>query len=110
MFLQTKTLIVEEGHADKMVEKFSTEGVIEEQPGFIDLNVMKQKARKGQEEVLVLIRWKSEEAWKAWEKSDVHLAGHKANRGKPKPSFIIDSNQKVYEQLASKSYREPVSK
>ncbi|PAD18228.1 antibiotic biosynthesis monooxygenase family protein [Shouchella clausii] len=107
-FLQAKTLIVEEGHGDKMVAKFAADGIIEEQPGFIDLQVMKQKPRKGQEEILVLIRWDSEESWKAWEKSDAHLAGHRANRGKPKPSFIIDSNQKVYNHLAGKSSRKPV--
>lgn len=107
MFIQTKTLQVEEGYGDKMVEKFAAEGIIEQQPGFLDLTVLKKKQRKGPEEIIVMIRWESEEAWKTWEKSDIHIAGHRANRGKPKPSFIIESNQNVYHVLGSKSYVEP---
>lgn len=105
MFIQMKKLIVEEGFSDQMVEKFSSEGKIEEQPGFIDLSVLKKKQRRGPEEIIVTIRWDSEESWKAWEKSDVHLAGHKAKRGKPKPEFIIESKQEVYHVLASKKFR-----
>ncbi|TPE67286.1 antibiotic biosynthesis monooxygenase family protein [Halalkalibacterium halodurans] len=102
MFFQVKTLRVEEGHSDKIVEKFASKGLIEEQPGFIDMNVLRKKQRRGDEEVVVIIRWESEEAWKAWEKSDAHLAGHRENRGKPKPSYILDGRQDVYEVLAKK--------
>lgn len=100
-------MIVTEGHAEKMVERFAGKGVIEEQPGFIDLSVLKKKQRKGNEEVLIMIRWESEEAWKAWETSETHLAGHKVNRGKPSPSYIIDGRQDVYHVLASKGYVNP---
>lgn len=106
MFIQTKTFIVEEGFAEKMVERFSSEGIIEQQPGFIDLSVLKKKQRKGNEEVIIMIRWDSESDWKAWETCDVHLAGHRANRGKPSPSFIIDSKQEVYHVIGQKQYRE----
>ena len=107
MFIQLKTIMVKEGHGEKMVERFAGEGIIEEQPGFFDLNVLKKKQRSGEEEVIVMIRWESEEAWKAWETSDVHLAGHRANRGKPKPEFILESPQDVYHVLEQKKYREP---
>ncbi|MCM3490973.1 antibiotic biosynthesis monooxygenase [Alkalihalophilus marmarensis] len=110
MFVQVKALVVEEGYADKMVEKFATEGIIEEQPGFLDLTVLQKKKRRGNEEVMVLIRWESEEAWKAWETSEVHLAGHRANRGKPKPAFILEGGQDVYHVIGTKEYTEPVSK
>ncbi|MGG3800704.1 antibiotic biosynthesis monooxygenase family protein [Metabacillus fastidiosus] len=105
MFIQLKTITVTEGNAEKMVERFAGEGIIEEQPGFIDLSVLKKKQRKGNEEVVVMLRWKSEDDWKAWETSEVHLAGHRANRGKPSPSFIIDSKQEVYHMLGQKEYR-----
>ncbi|MEC2076202.1 antibiotic biosynthesis monooxygenase [Metabacillus fastidiosus] len=105
MFIQLKTITVTEGNAEKMVERFAGEGIIEEQPGFIDLSVLKKKQRKGNEEVVVMLRWESEDAWKAWETSEVHLAGHRANRGKPSPSFIIDSKQEVYHMLGQKEYR-----
>lgn len=106
MFIQNKTIIVAEGHAEKTVERFSSEGIIEQQPGFIDLSVLKKKQRKGNEEVIIMIRWESESAWKTWETSDVHLAGHRANRGKSSPSFIIESKQEVYHVIGQKQYRE----
>lgn len=103
-----KTLVVEEGYSEAMVEKFAAEGIIEEQPGFIDLSVVKKRKKKqGNEELLVLIRWESEADWQAWETCDVHLAGHRANRGKPKPSYILDGTQYVYHQIGYKSYRKP---
>ncbi|MFZ3591667.1 antibiotic biosynthesis monooxygenase family protein [Bacillus sp. DJP31] len=107
MFIQLKMITVKEGYAGEMVERFAGEGIIEEQPGFLDMNVLKKKQRSGDEEVIVMIRWESEEAWKAWETSDVHLAGHRANRGVPKPEFIIESRQDVYHVLGQKQYREP---
>ncbi|MGD6831837.1 antibiotic biosynthesis monooxygenase family protein [Sutcliffiella halmapala] len=107
MFIQLKTINVKEGHAEKMVERFAGEGIIEEQPGFLDMNVLKKKQRSGDEEVIVMIRWESEDAWKAWETSEVHLAGHRANRGVPRPEFILDSRQDVYHVLGQKQYREP---
>ncbi|MBM7603707.1 heme oxygenase (staphylobilin-producing) [Metabacillus crassostreae] len=107
MFIQLKTVTVTEGNAEKMVERFAGEGIIEQQPGFIDLSVLKKKQRKGDEEVLIMIRWDSESSWKAWETSEVHLAGHKANRGKPSPSFIINSRQDTYHVLGQKEFTHP---
>ncbi len=49
-----------------------------------------------------MIRWESEEDWKAWETSEAHLAGHKAERGKPSPSYIIEGKQDVYHVLTTK--------
>ncbi|CAG7644094.1 Heme-degrading monooxygenase HmoA [Paenibacillus allorhizosphaerae] len=69
----------------------------QQQEGFIDANVMVKKARRGDEEVIVMIRWESEEAWKKWETSEVHLEGHRQNRGKPKPEHIISTSHGNYE-------------
>lgn len=100
MFVQIKRMIVTEGNSSKIVERFGakTDGptLLERQPGFIDKQVLVKKVRRGDEEVLIMIRWESEEAWKNWEKSPEHIAGHKANAGKPKPDFIIESSQDVY--------------
>ncbi|MRX73235.1 antibiotic biosynthesis monooxygenase [Bacillus lacus] len=105
MFIQLKTITVLEGHAERMTERFAGEGIIEQQLGFVDLHVMKKKQRRGDEEVVVMIRWESEEAWKAWETSDVHLAGHKARRGVPQPEFILDSKQDTYHVMGSKTFK-----
>ncbi|PMC34505.1 antibiotic biosynthesis monooxygenase [Bacillus sp. UMB0899] len=107
MFIQLKTVTVTEGNAEKMVERFAGEGIIEQQKGFIDLTVLKKKQRRGDEEVIIMIRWESESDWKAWETSDIHLAGHRAKRGNPSPSYIISGTQDVYHVLSKKEYREP---
>ncbi len=50
-----------------------------------------------------MIRWESEEAWKNWETSEEHLAGHRAGRGKPKPDHIINVEHGVYYVKSSKA-------
>lgn len=50
-----------------------------------------------------MIRWESEEAWKNWETSEEHLAGHRAGRGKPKADHIINVDHAVYYVKSSKS-------
>lgn len=57
-------------------------GIVEQQEGFIDATVMVKKVRRGDEVVIVMIRWESEDHWKQWKKSEAHIAGHKASRGK----------------------------
>ncbi|KAB2328482.1 antibiotic biosynthesis monooxygenase [Cytobacillus depressus] len=102
MFYQIKRMIVKEGFSDTIVERFKGEGLIEKQPGFVDLQVLVKKVRRGDEEVLVLVRWESEEDWKNWEKSPEHISGHRAKAGKPKPDYVIESSQNVYSMVVSK--------
>ncbi|MFJ7755607.1 antibiotic biosynthesis monooxygenase [Peribacillus muralis] len=102
MFVQMRKTVVKEGNSDQVVKRFSAEGVIEKQEGFIDLSVMVKKVRRGDEEVIIMINWESEEYWKQWEKSEVHIAGHKANLGKPKPEYIVSSEGALYEVKAVK--------
>jgi heme oxygenase (staphylobilin-producing) len=85
MFVQMRKMVVTKGNAEKVVERFSGKGLIEQQEGFVDATVMVKKVRRGDEEVVVMIKWESEDHWKQWEKSPAHIAGHKANLGKPKP-------------------------
>lgn len=103
MFVLMRKTVVTEGNAEKVVSRFSGEGIIEKQPGFVDLTVMVKQVRKGDEEVVVLIRWESEEAWKNWEKSPEHIAGHKAKLGQEKPDYIISAEGSKYEVKAVKS-------
>lgn len=72
MFIETKTFTVKEGTSNIVVERFTGEGIIEKFEGFIDLSVLVKKVRRGDEEVVVMIR-ESEEAWKNWETSEEHL-------------------------------------
>lgn len=101
MFYQIKRIVVKEGFSEQVVERFSKKGgLISEQPGFIEKQVLVKKVRRGDEEVMVVVRWESEEAWKNWEKSPEHIAGHKANRGVPKPEYVVESSQDLYELKA----------
>lgn len=47
---------------------------------------------------MILIKWESEEAWKNWEKSPEHIAGHKAKlkEGNPKPDYLLESQHGLY--------------
>ncbi|MCL6603543.1 MAG: antibiotic biosynthesis monooxygenase [Paenibacillus sp.] len=97
MFIQTRSIIVEKGNSDKVVERFSAPGPIEEMEGLIDISIMVNKKSKEHEEVLVLIRWESDEAWKGWEKSEAHLQGHRDSRGQEKPAFVVSSTVNMYQ-------------
>ncbi|MCU6708273.1 antibiotic biosynthesis monooxygenase [Paenibacillus sp. J5C_2022] len=97
MLIQIRTIVVQSGHADKVVERFSQPGHIETMKGLIDRTVMVNKRNKDSEEVVAMIRWESEEAWKNWEKDPVHIAGHKAARNDEKPSYLIRSTVKMYD-------------
>lgn len=103
MFIETKTLEVKPGTAQLVVDRFSGEGVIEKSEGFIDLSVLVKESRKGNDEVIVLIRWESEFHWKQWEKSEVHINMHRQSRGKPKPDHIVDSTHGTYHVRSVKS-------
>lgn len=98
MFYQIKQLTVKEGASNLVVERFSGTGLIDQQPGFLSKEVLVKKVRRGEETVLVLIKWDSEESWKNWEKSPEHIAGHKkkAKEGTPKPEYILAGSQDVY--------------
>lgn len=69
MLIQTRSMIIQKGYSDQVVERWSGPSPIMEMPGLIDFSVMVNKRNKEQEEVLVIIRWESEEAWKNWEKA-----------------------------------------
>lgn len=102
MFIQMKRFVVTEGNGHLIVEKFSKKGgLISERPGFIDKKVLVKKVRRGEEEVILMITWESEEAWKNWEKSPEHIASHKAKLNQPqeKPAHIISVESSVYNVL-----------
>lgn len=102
MFVQLRKMTVSEGNSEKVVERFSKAGILEEQEGFVDLKVLVKKVRRGEEEVIILVTWESEEYWKQWEKSDAHIAGHKANLNQPKPDYILNTEVGKYEVRAVK--------
>jgi heme oxygenase (staphylobilin-producing) len=102
VFVQLRKITVTEGNADQVVKQFSQEGIIEKQDGFVDITGMEKKVQRGNEEVVVMVRWESEEDWKQWEKSEAHIASHKAKMGKPKPEYFVNIQVGKYEVKAVK--------
>lgn len=100
MLIQTRTVTVEKGNADKVVERFSKEGPLDGREGLIDITVMVNKRSKENEEVVIIVRWESEEAWKNWEKSPEHIQGHRNSKGQQPPEYVISTNVSMYEVKA----------
>lgn len=96
MFVMTRTMLIEKGNSDKVLARFSAESPIDQMDGLVDISVMVNRKSKEHEEVVVIIRWESQEAWKNWEKSDAHIQGHRDNKGQP-PSFIISTTVNMYD-------------
>ncbi|MCM3781474.1 antibiotic biosynthesis monooxygenase [Neobacillus mesonae] len=101
MLIQLRAITVKEGFSDKIVERFGKPGgPMTEIPGFIDRSVMVKKNRKKDEdveEVVVMIRWESEEAWKTWEKSPAHIEGHRNSRNQEKPDYLLETKVSMYD-------------
>ena len=106
MFVQIRKWTVTEGNSDKILERFRKKpgqgpSLIEQREGFIGRELLVKKVTRGEEEVVMIIRWESEEAWKAWEKSPEHIACHKAkikeHGGKPpQPDYVIKMEHGKY--------------
>jgi len=97
MFIQLRKIVVVTGNADQVVARFSKESPMNSMEGLIDKTVMVSKLSREEEEVVVMIRWESRDAWKNWEKSDAHLQGHRDKKGQEPPAYIISTKVSMYE-------------
>lgn len=95
MVIQMRTIKVEKGYGEQVVERFSQDAPVDTMPGLIDRTVTVNRRSKEYEEVMVMIRWESLDAWKNWEKSDIHIQGHRQK--KEKPEYILDVSVNMYE-------------
>ena len=101
MLIQLRKIVVQPGFADEVIERFCRQGAVDEMKGFIDRTVMVNRRSKDSEEVVAMIRWESEEDWKNWEKSPVHIAGHREKRGQQPPEYVIESSVQMYNVKAT---------
>ncbi len=108
MHIEMLTIVVQEGYADQVAARFTAPAAVEKAEGFVDLTVMAKRPSKGEQEVIVMIRWASEAHWKAWEVSEPHLEGHRRERENGKPPFVIGSKSAVYAVKAAKVAPEAV--
>lgn len=102
MLIQTRTIVVQKDKVDLVLERFTKESPMDAMEGLIDKTVMVNRKKQEHEEVVVMIRWRSVEDWKNWEKSDVHIQGHRQKRGQPGPDYIISTVVNMYEVNAIK--------
>lgn len=102
MFIQTRTMLVRKDKADLVLERFTKESPMDAMEGLIDKTVMVNLKKQEHEEIVVMIRWRSVEDWKNWEKSDAHIQGHREKRGKQAPDYMISTEVKMYEVKAVK--------
>lgn len=84
------SLPVNEGAADAVVERFAaSRGDVQGFPGFVSMEVLKSE---GEDEVLVVTRWRDREAFDAWVGSEEFARAHSKGgtqgllRGHPKMS------------------------
>ncbi|TLS48936.1 antibiotic biosynthesis monooxygenase [Paenibacillus antri] len=102
MYIEMLTIVVQEGFAEQVAARFTAPAEVEKAEGFLDLSVMAKRPSKGEQEVIVMIRWSSEAHWKAWEVSEPHLEGHRRERERGKPPFVVSSKSAVYAVHATK--------
>lgn len=74
-FVAINFIRVTDAYRERFEELFGSRAhAIDAMPGFRDMQVLKPT---GGDEYLVLSRWDSEEAFKAWTGSEAFLAGHR---------------------------------
>jgi heme-degrading monooxygenase HmoA len=60
-------LPVKEGVAGQIVERFAnSRGHVQGFPGFVSMEVLRSEGTEGADEVLVITRWQSRDAFDAW--------------------------------------------
>lgn len=84
----------DEGH--KLVKRFDKVGKIEFMPGFLGMEVLLSDKLDDYDEVSIVTRWESEEAFKNWQNSKAFKEAHAHKGGKPE--YII-SNKILYHKI-----------
>ena len=72
-------LPVKEGLADQVVERFANgRGFVQDFPGFVSMEVLRSE---GADEVMVITRWRDQEAFDSWVHSDEFRMAHGRSGG-----------------------------
>ena len=67
-------LPVKEGAADQIIERFANgQGFVQDFPGFVSMEVL---SSEGADEVLVITRWRDQDAFDSWVHSDAFNKAH----------------------------------
>ena len=85
MFVGTNRIKVTKGSGYELEERFSRQGGVEKQPGFVRFQMWKLDVDAEHEEYLIVTHWESKEAQRAWVRSDAFRQAHSG----PRADFVI---------------------
>lgn len=103
MIIVTNTSQIVKGSGDKLVERFDRIGKVEQMEGFLGLEVLWTQNLKEYDEVAVVTRWTSKDAFQAWTKSEAFRESHKHRNI---PDYILD-NKITFQEIKIK--RNPIT-
>ncbi|WP_201006825.1 heme oxygenase [Paenibacillus glycanilyticus] len=103
MIIVTNTSQIVKGSGDKLVERFDRIGKVEQMEGFLGLEVLWTQNLKEYDEVAVVTRWTSKDAFQAWTKSEAFRESHKHRNI---PDYILD-NKITFQEV--KIRRNPIT-
>lgn len=95
MIIVTNTSKITKDNGYKLINRFDKVGKVEEMEGFLGLEVLLTDNTSDYDEVTISTRWESNEAFKAWTKSDAFKEAHSRDRG-GQPEYIISNKISFY--------------
>lgn len=96
MYIVTNITKIKKGEGHKLIQRFDKVGKVETMEGFLGLEVLSSKKLEEYDEVSIVTRWDSEEAFTGWTKSDAFKESHNHQGGKP--DYIL-SNKTAYQEV-----------
>lgn len=85
---------VKPGTGAQLEERFQTRRGIDQAPGFLSFELLRGPVTEEYEEYLVLTRWESVEAYRAWTQSEAFRQAHSRRGGS---DFVLSAEPAVYE-------------
>ncbi|GAE32242.1 heme oxygenase [Halalkalibacter hemicellulosilyticus] len=94
MVIVTNRSKITKGNGEKLIERFKKVGKVEFMEGFLGLEVHFTQNTKDYDEVSVVTRWDSKDAFKNWTKSDAFRESHQKREI---PEYIIENDISFYD-------------
>lgn len=106
MFVIIRTMKIEKGYLDKVLENASKKGPIFKSPGFVKKEIFVQTKDKEFDLVKQMIYFENKKAFYVWEGSPEHIALHKDKNSdhNKKPEGIIEVKREAMELYLSQSH------
>ncbi len=107
MYVGTNRIRVEKGTGPELEKRFSQQGGIEHEDGFVSFQMWRLDADEDHDEYLIVTQWESKDAQNAWIQSE---AFKRAHSGPPVDFIVGHPESHGYDvRLASESRRRKTS-